>query len=311
MTTTNNKYKEFIASISSIKSQRVYKSYSSLGEFDYTDCDIKLVEKAILCTKPKDIKSITTACNILRRYAEFIGNTLLVKIVNSIDRKELWERIKPDNARKFISNKQYKEICHDIIMWEEHNALYYQTLFMAIYEGIYNKDMSVLKNLRARDIEDNGVILHPDSEDEYFLEISKDLLNNLRELSEITNWEQTARYSNIQLPLVGDFPDTCFKTVRRAEKNEARFYYYRLRKIANDYVERPLRAYELFISGITYRIAEELKDNGITLQEAFKAHSRDKTIRAIFSNELFRCRYLNQVKNFRELIESYLDVFLE
>ncbi len=309
--TTNNRFEEFILSIPSVKSQEVYKSYSSLGEFDYTNCDVGLVENAILNTNPKSTKSITTACNILKKYAEYLGNKNLLRIVNSIDRKELWIKAKPDELQKFISHKQLEWICHDISLREELNALYYETLFMAIYEGIYSKDMSVLKNLRAKDIEDNKVTLNPDVRESYTLNISKELANNLRKLSKVTTWDQTARSGDIHLSLVGDFEDTCFKTVQRTNKNEPAFYYRRIRKIASVYVEYPLRPYELFVSGLVYRISEELKANGITLQEAFSTHYRSPKVRNVFVNELSRCHYSNTVSNFREMIMNYLDVFLE
>lgn len=308
---TNNRFEEFILSIPSTKSQEVYKSYSSLGEFDYTDCDIGLVEKAILNTNPKSAKGITTACNILKKYAEYLGNKNLLRVIDSIDRKELWIKAKPDELQKFISHNQLEGICHDISLWEEHNALYYETLFMAIYEGVYSKDMSVLKNLRAKDIDNNKVTLSPDVGESYTLNISKELANKLCELSEVSTWEQTGRYGYIQLQLIGDFKDTCFKTVHRADKNESFFYYRRLRKIASVYVEYQLRPYELFVSGLAYRISEELKANGITLQEAFSTHYRSSKVRSIFVDELSRCHYSNTVSNFREMIMNYLDVFLE
>lgn len=308
---TNNRFEEFVLSIPSTKSQEVYKSYSSLGEFDYTDCDIGLVEKAILNTNPKSAKGITTACNILKKYAEYLGNKNLLRVIDGIDRKELWIKAKPDELQKFISHNQLESICHDISLWEEHNVLYYETLFMAIYEGIYSKDMSVLKNLRAKDIDNNKVTLNPDVGESYTLNISKELANKLCELSEVSTWEQTGRYGYIQLQLIGDFKDTCFKTVQRADKNESFFYYRRLRKIASVYVEYPLRPYELFVSGLAYRISEELKANGITLQEAFSTHYRSPKVRSIFVDELSRCHYSNTVSNFREMIMNYLDVFLE
>lgn len=308
---TNNRFEEFILSIPSVKSQEVYKSYSSLGEFDYTDCDVGLVEKAILNTNPKSVKGITTACNILKKYTEYLGDTNLLRIVDSIDRKELWTKAKPDELQKFISHKQLEGICHDISLWEEHNALYYETLFMAIYEGVYSKDMSVLKNLRAKDIDNNKVTLNPDGGESYTFNISKELAKKLCELSEVDTWEQTGRYSYIQLQLVGDFKDTCFKTVQRKDKNESAFYYRRIRKIVNNYIDYPLRPYELFVSGLVYRISEELKANGITLQEAFSTHYRSPKVRSIFTNELSRCHYSNTVSNFREMIMNYLDVFLE
>lgn len=319
ITTDNSKYENFVSSLSSIKTQRVYRSYAKLGEYDYTDCDVEMVEQAILSVNPQSISSISVACVILRGYAEFLGDTHLAQVVDSIDRNKLWERAKPNRKKKFISYGQYLSVCRDIEMWEEHNALYYQTLFMAIYEGIYNNDMSVVKNLRVSDIEGNKVILHPNNGDKYVLEVSKELIENLKELSEITTWEQTGRYGYIQLKLEGDHPDTIFKIVRRNNSTgyqddrdrEAYFYYHRLRKIAKDYIEYTLKAYDLYISGIVHRIEEKLNENDVTLQDAFKPQNRERLIGQIFSDELARSHYPNTVCNFRELIISYLDVFLE
>ena len=316
---TNNRFEEFILSIPSTKSQEVYKSRSSLGEFDYTDCDVGLVEKSIInATHIINEKSITTTCNVLKKYAEYLGNTRLISIVDNINRKELlikMKKIKSDYVRKFISHKQYNDICHDIDVWEC-NAEYLKTLFMAIYEGVYSKDMSVLKNLRAVDVEDNKVTLNPDVGESYTLNISKELANKLCKLSEVDTWEQKIRGGHFgKMPLVGDFYDTCFKTpqrtAQRSTTNAATSYYRRIRKIASVYVEYSLRPYELFVSGLVYRISEELKANGITLQEAFSTHYRSPKVRNVFVNELSRCHYSNTVSNFREMIMNYLDVFLE
>ena len=306
-----NKFEEFV-SASTPESQKVYKCYPTLGEFDYIDCDIELVEKAIQTTKPKKRKAITTVCNVLKRYAEYLGDTHLIRLVNSIDRTELWERIKPDDVRKFISHKQYESICHDIAIYEPYNSLYYETLFMAIYEGIYTKDMSVLINLRASDINRNTVSISPDGKEGYPFIISMKLIHNLRELSEVVFWEQRVGYGKTsQQPLVGNNMDDCFKTVVRKNREPVRFYYKRLEKIAKDYVEYPLNPYELFISGLVYRISEQLNEQGFTLQEAFEYNKRNKEVYSIVKSELERSHYTNAVNKFRELIVDYLDVFTE
>lgn len=310
--TNMDKYKDFLFSIESEKSRSVYKSYSSLGEFDYTDCDYDLVVKAILSTNPKNVKAITTACNVLKKYAKYLGDTHLIRVVDTVDRKKLWEDIKPDEIQKYISHSQYKSICHEIEMYEEHNSLYYTTLFMAVYEGIYNADLSVIKNLRIKNIKDDKVLLIPDNGESYWLNVSKELIDNLRELSEESYWEQNARYGYVQNKLIGKYPDVCFKTVqRKGTVYEDSFYRTRLRKISTDYVEYSLSPFDLFISGMMFRITEKLKEEGISLQEAFSLHNRDKRVAEIFSDEFNRCRYSNVVRNFRELVVNHLDVFLE
>lgn len=310
--TNMDKYKDFLFSIESEKSRSVYKSYSSLGEFDYTDCDYDLVVKAILSTNPKNVKAITTACNVLKKYAKYLGDTHLIRVVDTVDRKKLWEDIKPDEIQKYISHSQYKSICHEIEMYEEHNSLYYTTLFMAVYEGIYNADLSVIKNLRIKNIKDDKVLLIPDNGESYWLKISKELVENLKELSKETHWKQFARYGYTNKPLIGSYHDNCFKTVqRKGATHEDFFYRTKLKKISTDYVEHPLSPFNLFISGMMFRITEKLKEEGISLQEAFSLHNRDKQVAEIFSDEFNRCRYSNVVRNFRELVVNHLDVFLE
>lgn len=311
----SDRYEEFLESIPNIQSRRVYKSYSVFGEYDYTNCSIEIVKNVIRSVHPKSTKSITTACNVLKKYAKFLGDMQLVGTIDSIDRKELWNEIKSDDIKKFISHSYYEEICYELGK-EEYNPFYYQTLFMAIYEGVYSSDLSVLKNLRASDIKKNKVLLRPDNGEEYFLKVSKKLIVKLIELSEEEYWRQANAFNEngyIEMPLYKHYPDACFKTVRRGtgKVNHTASYLLRFRKIATDYVDRPLKPYDLFISGIAYRIAKKLKANKITLQKAFEPENRDHNIRNIFENELLRCHYPNEVKNFRELVENYIDVFAE
>lgn len=312
----NNKFYEFVSSISSTKSQSVYKLYSSLGDYNYTNCDVDFVEKVIIDANPKNIKNITNICGVLKKYAVFINDKNLVNVIEKIDRHKLWKTIKQRGVKKFISYQQYQNICHDIDMWEEHNSLYYKTLFMAVYEGIYSnysQNTSVIRNLRSGDVEDGIVILRPDDEESYALKISKELSDNLIELSSINIWEQTGRCGTTQHKLSGDYLDTIFKTkkTKNATNREFEFYYRRLNKIAKNYIEYPLTAYELFISGLMHRIVVKLKATGITVQEAFKMNNRNKEVKKIFSDELTRCHYTNTFGNFRELVEGYLDVFDE
>ena len=311
--TIDNRYEKFILSASSPNTQKVYRFYSVLGEFNYTDCDMELVEKAIASTNPKTSRGISKARTILKRYGEYTNNSHLIEIVNSINNKELWNKIKPNNIQKFISYKQYRDICRDIDTWEEHNSLYYTTLFMAIYEGIYSSDISVLKNLRAKDIKENKITLYPDNGESYTLNISTELSDRLIKLSEVDTWRQTGRYGHIQLKLESVYPDNCFKVVKRKSNTnwENEFYRNRLKKIARDYVEYLLSPYDLFISGIMHRIIENLNVKNITLQETFKTYNKDKVVRQVFTNELDRCHYANTIAHFREMVESCLSVFDE
>ena len=127
------------------------------------------LEQFILNLKPNSPKAITTICYVLGLYAKWlqekdvIDNDNFYQIVQSIDKNLLWKKAKPNAKKKFISYEQYKRIIHDIAMYEDFNALYYEALFKCIYEGIYNDDLSVIKNLRSSDIKGNIITLHEDN----------------------------------------------------------------------------------------------------------------------------------------------------
>lgn len=310
----NSKYEEFIASLSSSKSASVARSLSSLGDFDYSNCDAELVTQAILSTNPTSVTGISTACSYLKRYAEFIGNDELVKIVAGLDKRKILS--KATLKSKFISHSQLQEILHDIDMWEEHNSLYYQTLFWSIYEGIYNADLSVIKNLRASDIDGNKIMLHPDSGESYELVIPTELTELLAELSEVNGWEQNARRI-ITIPFTSDYPDSCFKMVQRENNNGITvdrirdFYYKKLRKISTDYVGFNISIKNIFVSGVMHRIQIRLEEAGYTLEDAFSFNRKKSEISSIIAAELEYSHFNIEPRAFRSLIAGHLNDFVE
>ena len=75
----------------------------------------------------------------------------------------------------------------DIATYEEYNALYYELLFSCIWNGLYNEDLSVIKNLRSSNISDNGiVILEEDNGHTYKLRIPEKLASDLKQLANIS-----------------------------------------------------------------------------------------------------------------------------
>lgn len=308
----NDQFESFISSLESVNTARVVNSLKSLFEQDFTDYTVEDLEKNILDTKPNSPKAIITACYVLGLYARYIQDEQLYQKVQDLDRNALWKKAKPNAAKKFISHSCFEDVYHDIGMCEELNSFYYQTLFRCIYEGIYSDDVSVLKNLKASDIHGNVVTLFEDDGKSYDLEISAGLAEDLREMGTIITWERKNRFGVCKINITGLYPDSCFKTEIRKDASETsyRFSYYRcLRKIAKEYLEYNLLPLQLYVSGIMYRISLKLKENNISVLEAFSEHNRNRLVHIIINDELTRCNCNTDVRNFRQIVKGHLEVF--
>lgn len=309
----NEIYAQFIESLDSSGTARMAKWMSKIGDCDYANCTIDDLEQIILQMNPKSKKAIIDICNMMRNYAKFIKNDkLYYVIIPSLNRDILWEKAKPNASPKFISHMQFNKTYCDIGSVMECNAFYYQTLLWSLYEGIYNRDMSVIKNLRSSDV--NGVIvtLREDNGNSYQLKIPLKLSEDLKELSEVNMWERKYRYGVCELKIQGEYPDSCFKIENRGSISENKYrkiYYARLEKITNDLLGYNISPLQIYVSGIMYRIRISLENNGITLEEAFADENRNKLVNKIIANELTRCNYNIPVYNFREMVKSHLDVF--
>ena len=277
------------------------------------------MEQLVLSAKPSSIKEITTIVYILSSYfkwlykEDIVDNDDASQIVQSLDKKLLWSKAKPYARKKFISFQQYKEIVKDIATYEEYNALYFELLFSCIYNGIYSDDMSVIKNLRRSDIQEDGVVtLRKDNSHVYKIKISESLAKDLIHLSTINEWVRPNRFGLCHVNMKGVYPDSVFKVENRSSNSEEAYrfaYYSKLRKISKEYIGRPLLPLQLYASGIMHRIKIELEKNHITLEEAFAQNSRDKIVHLIIQKELTRTNSNIEISNFRELVKSHLDVF--
>lgn len=305
-------YDDFIDSFESGNTKKVVCSMRQIGDYDYSNITPIGVENVILNMKPRSIKSITTICYVIKLYARYIGNDSLYHMANDIDRNALWTMAKPNATKKFISNASFESVYHDIEMYEEHNAFYQQTLFRCLYEGIYSDDMSVIKNLRASDVEDDVVTLRDDDGNEHKLRISDNLARDLVMLGKLDVWERKNRYGSFNITIEGLYPDSCFKVENRKGSAEYsyRYSYYRiLRKIAKDYVGYGLLPLQLYVSGIMYRITTELNNLGISLFDAFADGNKNRNVSNVIASELERCGCDTEVRNFREMVKGHLDVF--
>lgn len=307
-------FKRFIETLETPNTIKVVNSLQVIGQYNYTNCTPDKLNEIILGMKPNSPRAITTICYVLGLYAKFLEDDGLYQMIQDVDRKKLWAIAKPSASKKFISHSDFKDVYHAIGVYEELNSFYYQTLFKCLYEGIYNDDMSVIKNLRASDIDNNVVTLREDNGRSYSIEISKEFAMDLKELSSVNTWERKNRYGVFGMKIDGLHYDSCFKVESRKESSEYsyRFSYYRmLRKISKDYLEYNLLPLQLFISGMMYRIRLKLQEHDISLEEAFADQNRDRLVSKIISEELKRCNCNTEVRNFREMVKGHLDVFNE
>lgn len=302
----------FMESLESPNTRKLVKSLRALGQYDYSECTVDDLKRIILSLHPNSPKAIITICYVLRLYSRYIGDDNLYCTIQQIDQKSLWSMAKPNAEKKFISHTSFNEVYHDVGVYEDFNSFYKQTLFRCLYEGIYNDDMSVVKNLRASDVHGNIVTLREDNGHTYDLEISPLLASSLKELGSVDTWERRNRHGVCKIKTTGLYFDSCFKVENRKGSVEYayRYSYYRLlRKIVTEYVEYNLLPLQIYVSGIMYRIRLKLQEQGISLEVAFAEQNRDRLVSQIISDELERCNCDTEIKNFRQIVKGHIDVF--
>lgn len=309
----NENMERFIDSIESPNSQKVAKFALKNIEGDIENYSPIQMEQVILDKHPSSQKEIITITYVLSSYAKWLNNDNMYQIIQSLDKKLLWKKAKPSAKKKFINNEEYQRVIKDIATYEEYNALYYELLFSCIWNGVYNDDLSVIKNLRASNIGDDGiVILEEDNGHTYKLKISEKLASDLKQLASINTWQRPNRYGICNVEMRGAYPDSVFKIENRSTASNESFrftYYAKLRKIAKEYLDHSLLPLQLYTSGIMHRIKVELEKNNIPLEEAFADNSRNRMAHLIISKELLRCNSSIEIGNFRELVKGHLDCF--
>ena len=310
----NNNMQQFIDSVESLNSKKVIKHvFKKIDGSNIEELNSIQLEQLIINTKPRSLKEIITTVYILSSYAKWMNNDNLNQMIQSLDKNLLWKKSKPNAKKKFISNEQFERITKDIATFEEYNALYFELLFSCIYYGIYNEDMSVLKNLRRSNIQEDGVItLKEDNGHVYKIKVPERLAKDLIQLSTIDEWIRPNRFSLCHVNMKGVYSDSVFKVENRSTNSEESYkfsYYSKLRKISKEYVGYSLLPLQLYASGIMHRIKIELENNNISLEEAFSKNSRNKTAHMIIEKELIRSNSGIEMSNFRELVKSHLDSF--
>lgn len=316
----NNYMLEYIDSVESQNTQKVIKHvFKRIEVNNIENCSMIQMEQLILDAKPNSPKDIITIIYILSSYAKWLQENNIIKndnmyqILQSFDKKLLWKKASPYAKKKFISYKQYQQIIKDIATFEEYNALYFELLFSCIYYGIYSENMSVLKNLRGSDIQEDGMVtLKEDNGHIYRIKIPERLAKDLKQLSTINEWIRPNRFSLCHVEMKGIYPDSVFKVESRTTNSEESYkfsYYSKLRKIGKEYIGYSLLPLQLYVSGIVHRIKTELDKNGISLEEAFSKNNRNRTAYMVIEKELIRSNSGIEISNFRELVKGHLGSF--
>ncbi len=316
----NDYIQEFIDSTESFNTRKVFMHvFKKIDANNIENCSPIQMEQLIIDSQQSSPKSIITTIYVLSSYAKWlqkqgvVDNDDILQILQSLDKKLLWKKCKKTAKKKFISHQEYERIIKDIATYEEYNALYFELLFACIYSGIYSEDLSVIKNLRRNDIQDNGLVtLREDNGHIYRIKVSERLAKDLIQLSTINEWVRPNRFSLCHVNMQGVYPDSVFKVERRTSNSEDSYkfsYYSKLRKISSEYIGHTISPLCLFTSGIMHRIKIELENNNITLKEAFADNSRNKTAYMIIEKELIRTNSNIETSNFRELVKGHLEIF--
>lgn len=281
---------------------------------DTVNMTVEELIELLINLKPSNKKQISVFVTIMGLYAKYLKNDAAYERLQTIDKMAVWQKYKSTHeiAQKFLSHSEFNDLLFNIQMQEEYNSEYYVALLQSIYEGIYSDDLSVLKNLRASDIKDDIVIIKDDTSEPFELRISNELAVRLQEIASVNNWYRPNRNGVCKISIEGLYEDSCFKNENRHNTPDGNYrnsYYTRIRKIAQDYLEFPLKAKNLYLSGIMWRIKKELKANGMSLEQTFKFNRKYGEDVKIVKQELQRIHYPYQYKDFTKLVAGYLDDF--
>lgn len=272
--------------------------------------DVNEIIDLVIKLKPTCAKSVTNYLYMIGQYDKFCHNEDAYKTVLGLNRSVLFKQCQEVNhIQKFISNETFEDWVFNIEMHEELNVLYYSSLVRCLYEGIYSDDMSVIKNLRGSDIHGNVVTLREDDGSEYSIEISSGLAEDLFKMSMTDIWERKNRYGTFPVGTEGVYSDSCFKIEHRGGNNYRHSYFTRISKMSKAYMDYSIRPLYLYISGMMYRIKTEIEGQGFDLKFAFIDNNRFPLTCDIVKRELDRCHYLYGQRNFRQIVNGYIDVF--
>lgn len=242
-------------------------------------------------------------------------------VLINIDKETLWFVLKEENDfKRYFNEIKYNSIIEhlnkDVLF--DGNDLYYKTLFMAIYEGAYNKNLTELKNLRLSDLDvkKNIVTLRDDNGNIRQLEISDDLKKNLIELSNINVWYkiQGRSHTPVGRYIGGECSDSIFKVLAYNNKDKAKsykeFYYRRLKTLCEEFLGYNTTPMQIFVSGIMNRVYKQMKELDANIEDLRTSKNNyTSMVKFLIRKECNRVNYNVNLHSFMRVLKSYADVF--
>lgn len=273
------------------------------------------ISDVLIAAHPTNTRMVSNCLNVLRKYAEYIGNHKFIECSKGVDVTEVWKKYACTAERKqrYLSHSDFQTMLHNMQMQDVLNIDYYITLMQTIYEGIYSDDLSALANIRGQDIHGNMVVVRCADTEPFELEITNDLTGKLKKLADLHTWQRKNRSGVFPMPIEGRFFDSCFKVENRnfvAGRDYKDSYYRYIRKVVEiTELDFPLRAKNLYISGIMHRVNEQLKSKGMTLEQTFAYKRRWGEDVDIVRHELERVHYPYAYGAFTKLVTGYISDF--
>ena len=263
-------------------------------------------EAFLLAQNPKSVRTLRGWIYALRLYGMAYDCMPLLKELENVDRLAITRKAQKDSdKRKFISFHEYLQFCHNIRENEDHNQDYQVALVMAIYNGIWSSDGSILKNLRCGDIhEDTGkVTCRPDDGEPYELEVEKTLISLLLKATEKKEWERHNYRGVFSNPIYGEYPDSVFKIERIHDATYKHSYYMKFYKLSKRYIPFQVSPRNFYISGVLHKCHLALSKFKYTLEDSLVV--RDPIAVKIMNAELQRIHYQFNISHLKEVVGMF------
>ena len=309
----NENYKKYIDANTNENTRRNFKFYFDILNKHNIDingnsiANIEQLENIFIQLGFNSFNSIINFRSILKSYSIFINDKLLFNLIRKLDIYHILEITQGNMKHTFISQLEFQDIYNAIGVYNDdtfyYNSLYYQSLFWAVYIGIYNDDLSVIKNLRASDIDGNIITLRNDNGEEWKLNIPEQLVLDFVTLANDSIWYRKNRNGLCKIQIEGVFYDSIFKVDIRIPNSKYSYrssYYTRLRKICEEYIGYTISPKNLFMSGMINRMKKQYGKSDELFIDAIKIS--DPILVDVFNQEAKRCNYNVAFWNFRQTI---------
>lgn len=246
------------------------------------------VVEALCKISPKDKTKCLNLKTYFIKYFRWNDNFEAYKTVSALDFNQIWEEnVKETINSRILTEESYNSFLSKLSRIDDHRAY---VLVMALWEGIWNADCSVVTNLRLSDINNNSATLHSSTGATWDIAITDKLYEAMVSAEKTTtmgvfNWKSGLA----QRPISGRYDDSIFKiNTRRDSKvvidDKSQYERYRnayqklLQKNTEEFFDRTVSMRDFFYSGVIDRLRKKLAAKGIVLEEACKSDVYDDLI---------------------------------